>query len=257
MAYLEDLFAVQHGIGSEFLARNGALHDAAEFLAAGIGDQDLHEEAIELGFGQRVGALHLDGILGGHHQEGALQLVGGGAAGDRAFLHGFEQGRLGLGSGAVDFIGQHEVGEDGPGLEAEALAAVLVGVDDHAAHNVGGHEVGGELDAGILEVKGFGQGAQESGFAEAGHAFEQDVTSGQKADQDTFHDVVLTYDDFRDLPADGIQPVDCGLKIGLGTHILVYPRRLGAEKPGFFRRKDCRRGRYLRVDRSLHGHLRG
>jgi hypothetical protein len=73
-----------------------------------------------------------------------------GSAGDRALLHGFEQRRLGFGRGTVDLVGQHEVGENGAGLEAKGLPAALIGFDDHAAHDVGGHQIGSELDAGIL-----------------------------------------------------------------------------------------------------------
>jgi hypothetical protein len=93
--------------------------------ACGIGDQDLHQEAVELRFGQRIGAFHLDGVLGGHHQERPVELVRGGAAGDGALLHGFEQRRLRLGRGAVDLVGQHQVGEDRALLEAQRLCAVL------------------------------------------------------------------------------------------------------------------------------------
>jgi hypothetical protein len=39
-------------------------------------------------------------------------------------------------------FGVHEVGEDGAGLEAKRLMAVVVGIHDHTADNVGGHEVG-------------------------------------------------------------------------------------------------------------------
>ncbi|MNF66281.1 hypothetical protein D3C84_480680 [compost metagenome] len=32
-------------------------------------DFDVHQEAVELGFGQRVGTFLLDGVLRGHHQK--------------------------------------------------------------------------------------------------------------------------------------------------------------------------------------------
>ena len=80
--------------------------------------QDLHQEAIELRFGQRIGAFHFDGILGGHDQEGRFEFVRGGAAGDGPLLHGFEQRGLCFGRGAIDFVGQHQVGEDRARLES-------------------------------------------------------------------------------------------------------------------------------------------
>ena len=115
--------------------------------------QNFHEEAIELGFGKRIGAFHLDGILRGHDQKGRFQFVRGSAAGDGAFLHGFEQRRLGFGRGAIDLVGQHQVGEDRPRLKSQGFRAAIVGFDDHAADDVGGHEIGRELNARILEMQ--------------------------------------------------------------------------------------------------------
>ena len=125
-AHFHDGVAVEHRTHLRLLPLNGALHDAVQFRARGIGHQDLHQEAVELGFGQRIGAFHLDGILGGHHQEGTFELVRGSAAGDGALLHGFEQRGLRLGRGAVDFVGQHQVGENRAGLEAQQLGAAVV-----------------------------------------------------------------------------------------------------------------------------------
>ena len=68
----------------------------------GIADQDLQQEAVELGFRQRVGAFLLDRVLrgDGHERGGEREAL----AFDRhlLLLHGFEQGRLRLRRGAVD-----------------------------------------------------------------------------------------------------------------------------------------------------------
>ena len=85
-----------------------------QFRPRRIGDENLHQESIQLRFRQRVRALHFGGFLGGHDQEWRFQRVGCVAAGHRPFLHGFEQRGLGFGGGAVDFVGEHQVGEDGP-----------------------------------------------------------------------------------------------------------------------------------------------
>ena len=63
-------------------------------------------------------------------------------------LHRFEQCRLGLGRGAVDLVGQHQVGED-RALAGTRSAAPPVAVFAHdlRADDVGGHQVGRELDA--------------------------------------------------------------------------------------------------------------
>ena len=84
---------------------------------------DLEQEPVELRFGERIRPFLLDRVLRGHHEERLLQLVDRAGRGDRAFLHRFEQGRLRLRRGAVDFVGQQELGEDRPRPELEFVAA--------------------------------------------------------------------------------------------------------------------------------------
>ena len=62
-----------------------------------------------------------------------------------------------------------------------------------------GHQVGRELDARILQFQHARQRAQESGLAQSGNAFEQDVTSREQADEHAIHDVLLANDDLADL----------------------------------------------------------
>ena len=188
---------------------------------ARVGHQDLHQEAVELRFRQRIGAFHLDGVLSGHHQEWTVELVSGGAAGDGALLHGFEQRRLRLGSGAIDFVGQHQVGENGSLLEAQSLASMLFGFDDHAAHDVGGHEIGRELDAGILQREGAREGSKQRGLAQAGNAFQEHVSPGKQTDQHAFHHIVLTDDDFGDFLAHDCEPVHREFEGRFGCHVVI------------------------------------
>ena len=84
-----------------------------------VADPELEHEAVELGLGQRIGALLLDRVLGGQHEERLGQRVGLPADGDLVLLHGLQQRGLGLGRGAVDLVGQHDVGEDRPLHEPE------------------------------------------------------------------------------------------------------------------------------------------
>lgn len=216
LAELEDAIDVDLGLDVGFVTGDGAFDDGGEVGAIGIADEDLHEEAVELRFGERIGAFHFDGVLGGHDEEGALELVSGGAGGDGAFLHGFEEGALGLGGGTVDFVGEDEIGEDGAGLEAETLGAALVAIHDHAADDVGGHEVGSELDAAVAEVEHTREGAQEGGFAEAGDTFEEYVSAAEEADEDTTYYFVLTDNDFADFIGNGLDALRCRREI---THI--------------------------------------
>jgi hypothetical protein len=121
-----------------------ALHDH-EFLFVGrVVHQHLHHEAVDLRFRQRVGALGLDRVLRGHHQEGAGHLVALARDRDLPLLHHFEQRALHLGGGAVDLVGQQQVGEHRAQRGGELAGLLVV---DPGAHQVRRHEVGRELDA--------------------------------------------------------------------------------------------------------------
>ena len=197
-----------------------------QFGARRIGHQNLHQEAIELGFGQRIGAFHFDGILRRHHEERRFQFMRGGAAGDGAFLHGFEQRRLRFRRGAIDFVGQNQVGENRTGLEAQGLVAAVVGFHDHAADDVGGHEIGRELDARIPEAEGASQSAQKGGFSKARHAFEQHVAAREQADQNAIDHTLLTHDDFADFRTNEVQFGDCGANARIRNHASILLDRV-------------------------------
>ena len=87
-------------------------HDVELFFLGRVADHDVEHEPVELRFGQRIGPLLLDRVLGRQHEERVGQLVPLAADGHLPLLHRLEQRRLGLGRGAVDLVGQHDVGED-------------------------------------------------------------------------------------------------------------------------------------------------
>jgi hypothetical protein len=89
-----------------------------------------------------------------------------------------EQRALGLGAGSVDLVGQQHLGEHRAGVEHEVLAAALV--DGHA-HEVAGHQVGGELHARELQAEGARQRVRQGRLADAGHVLDQQVPAGQQA----------------------------------------------------------------------------
>ena len=51
------------------------------------------------------------------HVEGLVELVGAALNRNPVLLHRLQQGGLGLRRGAVDLVGEDDVGEDGPGCE--------------------------------------------------------------------------------------------------------------------------------------------
>ena len=65
----QDVVAVQHLADRRLHVRRALPHDLLLLRVAGIIDLDEEQEAIELGFGQRIGAFLLDGVLRGQHEE--------------------------------------------------------------------------------------------------------------------------------------------------------------------------------------------
>ena len=84
-------------------------------------DDVMHAVALRLG--QRIDALGLDRVLGSDHDERLRHRVGVAADRDLLLGHQFEHGRLHLGRGPVDLVGQHEVGEHRAERDVELLLA--------------------------------------------------------------------------------------------------------------------------------------
>ncbi len=169
--------------------------DVCFLLSVRIIDQDLDEEAVELSLRERVGAFLLDGVLRGEGHEGRGERVGLAIDGDLIFLHDLEQSRLGFGRRTVDLIGQEELGENGALADAEGLGGKI---KQSVAGDVGGHQIGGELDAAEVAAKGAGEGEHEVGFAETRFALEQNVTASEQGGDDLINDIVLADENLSD-----------------------------------------------------------
>ncbi len=111
--------------------------------------------------------------------------------GDLPLVHRLEQRGLRLRRGAVDLVGQQEVGEDGARLEFERLG---VGVVDGDAEDVAGQHVAGELQAVEAAVDGAGEGVGEGGLAHAGDVLDQQVAAREQADERQAHHLRLAAD---------------------------------------------------------------
>ena len=76
-------------------------------------------------------------------------------------------------------------------------------MEDERADEVGGEQVGGELDPGEGGVEPPGQRPDGEGLGEARHALEQEVPVGEEADDEALHEGVLADDDLPDLGHEG------------------------------------------------------
>ena len=77
-------------------------------------------------FGQREGPFQLDRVLGRQDQEGARQRHRLALDRHRALGHRFEQRALRARGGAVDLVGQDDVGEDRAGAKLEFALSLVV-----------------------------------------------------------------------------------------------------------------------------------
>ena len=162
----------------------------------GIADPHAQEEAVELAFGQRIRPFELERVLRGEHQKRRPERPRLAVHGDLAVVHRFEQGALGAGRGAVDLVGQHDLGEERAGLEDELPARLM---KDAGADQVAGEQVGRELDAVERTGQAAGQGLGQQRLADAGNVLEQQVAVGQQGDEREVDDVVLAQEDRGDV----------------------------------------------------------
>ena len=136
---------------------------------------------------------------------------------DGVFLHGFQQGRLRLGRGAIQLIGEEQVGENRTRLEAEvAVACAVVFFENLGAEDVRGHQVGRELDAAKLERKRLAQGTHQQGLAEPRHPLDQAMAPRQQSDQQLFDHGILADDGLTNRAAQATELLQSGGYVGFG-----------------------------------------
>ena len=154
------------------MPRAVAPEDLQFILRAGVIQVDVQQEAVELSLGQRIGAGLLQRVLRRHDHEQFRQRPGFATDGDLALLHGFQQGRLDLGRGAVDLVGEDDFVEQRPLDEMEARLARIV---DVGAGEVARQQVGGELHTAKAGMNTGRQGLHRGGLGQAGQTLDQDV----------------------------------------------------------------------------------
>ena len=108
-----------------------------------------------------------------------------------------------FGRRAVDFVGQQDVAEDRPGHERpSAVAGGGIFLDDVGAGDVGGHQVGRELDALEDQAQRLGDGAHHQRLRGAGQAGDQAMAADKQRSQNLIEHFFLSDDDLADLSQD-------------------------------------------------------
>lgn len=107
------------------------------------------------------------------------------------FLHGLQQGGLGAWAGPVDFIRHQQLGEHGAVHKAEAAVPVGILVQNLAASNVGGHQVGGELNAPCVQPQYGAKGVDQQCFAQTRSPDKQGMATSQNGGQGLADNLLL------------------------------------------------------------------
>jgi len=177
-------------------------------LGRRIPQHRLEEEAVLLGFGQRIGPLVLDRVLGGEHHEGVRKRHLLPFESDAALLHRLQQRRLDLGRRPVDLVGEEDVGEDRPLPDPERSRLQII---DRCADDIGGHQVRRELDTTVLHRHQAGHRLGEQSLADARHALQQHMAASHDGERAEAHGILLPDDRLG-----GLRP-KLGVKLG-GLH---------------------------------------
>src|SRR5438270_3111807 len=181
-------------------------------------DFELEQESVQLRLRQRIGAGHLDRVLGGDHEERPRQRVTARADGNRALLHRLEHGRLRLRRRTVDFVDQDQIGEHRTRLKLEAPLAGIACHQQIRPQNVGRHQVGRALNPAVREIQHVRECPHQERLAQSWRAFEQGMPARQQRDEHTPQDVRVADDDLRELALDrnrlGLQPLRIGATDG-------------------------------------------
>ena len=120
---MQDRRAVHYLARRRFAGRRCLHHDLHFVFKIRITDLHVHHKAIELGFGKRVGAFLLDGVLRGQNEKRQVERKSGAARCDFVFLHRLQECRLGLGRCPVDFVREQDVGENRPAEKLKSAPA--------------------------------------------------------------------------------------------------------------------------------------
>ena len=154
-------------------------------------DQDLQQEPVELGLGQRIRPLILYGVFGGEYGEDRRERVT--LAVDRRLplLHRLEERGLGLRRRTVDLVREQDIREDRPLPQRELRR---LHVEDVRSRDVRGHQVRRELNPREFGPKDLRQRLHRQGFRRARNSLQQRMPLRQHGDKDLLDHFVLPDD---------------------------------------------------------------
>ena len=116
--------------------------------------------------------------------------------GNLMLFHYFQKGRLGFGTGTVDFIRQHDLAHDSAFFE---FHFTCLEIDQRETGHVRRHEVGCELNPAEGTVQRTSQGAGQRGFTDTGNVLNQYVAFAEQGNERIFNGFFLTDNSLADV----------------------------------------------------------
>ena len=167
-------------------------------------EDDVQEEAVEFGLGQRIGALLLDRVFRRQHQEGVRKGIGDAVGADLPLGHGLEECRLHLRRRPVDLVDEDDGVEDRPRHELEGAAA---GPPDGVPVMSAGIRSGVHwMRQGDAET--VGEALRGAGLGQARQALDQEMAVGKQPDQQAQDQGLAVDEAAREVFAERREPVE-------------------------------------------------
>ena len=234
----EDVALGHHRLELHVLPRGCRGGDADLIGERRVIDADFEHEAVELRLGEWVGPLALDRVLRAEDKKRIGQGKRLSRHGHMVLLHRLKERRLRLRRRAVDLVGEDEVGKHRPLDKPQlALPRGFVFLEDLGAGDVGGHEIGGELDPVERHREELGEARDHERLRQPRHPLENAVPLAEQGGEEEIEDVLLADDHGAQGP--GHPPVGIGDHLGLSGH------------DGGFSGDACCSGRHREIPRRL------
>ena len=174
----------------------GAIQHFLFLIRSRIADAKSHEESVELRFRKREGAVILCRVLCGDDHKRLLKGIGLVVDGDLGFAHRFEEAALSLRRGAVDFVGQDDVGKQRARHELKRL---FLAIEHGNADDIGGQQVASELNTFEGAIEGAREAMGQRGLPDTGDVLDQEMATCQQADDRHLDHLWFPFNDLRDI----------------------------------------------------------
>ncbi len=178
---------------------------AARATSCRIAELDPHQEPVELRFRQRERADLVDGILRRDHEERFGHRIRVAVGRDLVLLHRLEQRALRLRRGAIDLVGEHELCEHRPAMEAELS---VLGLEHRDANDVGRQQVARELDPLVHEAERARERMRQRRLADARYVLDEQVAAREQAGEREAELPILAEDDLVQVRERGLDQLD-------------------------------------------------